>query len=136
MDKLLKWTIIIAFAIVLVIIANIAGAEPPYWQVIMAEAVSEGYDGMYAVACVIRNRDYNLRGFAGAKRKDLADFCERNGQRYILQAKEIERLVFKEAAKDTTGGATHFEALERYGVPYWARSMQKTCKIGRHTFFK
>jgi len=102
----------------------------------MAEAVSEGYSGMYAVACVIRNRGGDLRGFCGGKRKDLDDFCKRQGQRYILQAKKIERLVFEEDACDTTGGATHFENLEAYGVPYWAKGMTITAKIGDHTFFK
>lgn len=38
------------------------GEEIPYWQVIMAEAVSEGEIGMYAVACVIRNRGGKLNG--------------------------------------------------------------------------
>ncbi len=128
--------IIIFLLIALCIFLEAEGATIPYWQVIMAEAVGEGYDGMYAVACVIRNRGGNLNGFYGAKRKDLDDFCKRNGQSYIVQAKAIERLVFEENSSDTTGGATHYEALERYGTPYWAGGMKITCKIGNHTFFK
>ena len=110
--------------------------EVPYWQVIMAEAVSEGYDGMYAVACVIRNRKGSLDGFYGARRKDLVVFCEKQGKKYIMEAKRIERYVFHENSFDTTGGATHFENIEVFGVPYWAKKMRVTSKIGRHTFYK
>ncbi len=110
--------------------------DPAIWKVLMAEAVSEGEAGMYAVACVIRNRGGDLDGFYGGKRKDLDDFCKRNGSRYILQAKVIARRVFEESTPDSTGGATHFENVERFGIPYWAREMTVTAKIGRHTFFK
>ncbi len=135
--KLLRYTVLTGILIGVLLVAGIARAEEvPYWKVIMAEAVSEGYDGMYAVACVIRNRGGGLRGFYGAKRKDLDDFCKRQGQRYIVQAQAIERAIFEESSRDTTSGATHYEALERYGVPYWAGKMRETCKIGEHTFFK
>lgn len=107
-----------------------------YWKVIMAEAVSEGYDGMYAVACVIRNRGGNLNAFCGAKRKDLDDFCKRQGVHYISLAKTIEKCVFEENGKDITLGATHFENVGTYGVPYWASEMRETVKIGGHIFYK
>jgi len=113
-----------------------AQTQPPMYQVIMAEAVSEGYSGMYAVACVIRNRGGDLHGFCGAKRKDLSLFCNRQGGKALSEARQIERIVFGENGPDSTGGATHFEAVERYGMPYWAKGMQVTTKIGQHTFFK
>lgn len=113
-----------------------AHAAPEIWKVLLAEAASEGYDGMYAVACVIRNRGGDLRGFCGAKRKDLDGFCERQGRKYIDMAKDIERRVFTENAPDSTDGATHFENIEKYGVPYWAKGMTVTAKIGFHTFFR
>ncbi len=110
--------------------------DTPIWKVIMAEAVSEGYEGMYAVACVIRNRGGDLHGFCGAKRKDLSVFCNRQGRRAISQARKIEERVFEFYGPDTTKGATHFENIEAFGVPYWAKSMTITTKIGRHTFYK
>jgi len=110
--------------------------QPPYWQVIMAEAVSDGYQGMYAVACVIRNRGGDLHGFCGSKRKDISLFCNRQGGKFMRQAREIERTVFKDNGPDITHGATHFEAVEKYGMPKWARGMKVTAKIGEHTFFK
>ena len=102
----------------------------------MAEAVSEGYSGLYAVACVIRNRGGDLNGFYGAKRKDLDEFCIRQGETYISQAKEIQDRVFTQGACDNTGGATHYENIEKFGTPYWAKGMTRTVKIGSHTFFK
>jgi len=111
-------------------------AQPAYWQVIMAEAVSDGYQGMYAVACVIRNRGGDLHGFCGSKRKDLSLFCSRQGGKFIRQARDIERIVFEKNGPDITHGATHFEAVERYGMPKWAKGMKVTARIGEHTFFK
>ena len=109
--------------------------QPQIWQVLMAEAVSEGYDGMYAVACVIRNRGGNLNGFYGAKRKDLDDFCRRQGS-YIALAKSVEKRVFKNGGTDITHGATHFENIGRFGNPYWTKEMIITVKIGNHTFYR
>jgi len=135
-----KWFIpLLIIFLFIVFFCSLAFAEeitaPPIWKVLMAEAVSEGYDGMYAVACVIRNRGGDLRGFMGAKRSDLDEFCNRQGKRHIEMAKRIETLVFKNNAKDITGKATHFENVGKYGTPYWAKEMVVTCKIGKHTFF-
>lgn len=113
-----------------------SAAQIPYWKVIMAEAVSEGYEGMYAVACVIRNRGGDLRGFMGAKRPDLDDFVKRQGQGFICMAKEIQKEVFERNGPDITQGATHFENIRRFSMPYWAEEMIVTCKINKHTFFK
>ena len=37
---------------------------------------------------------------------------------------------------DNTGGATHFENLEKYGVPYWAKEMDAVGRVGEHTYFR
>lgn len=113
-----------------------ANTQPPIWQVIMAEAVGDGYNGMYAVACVIRNRGGDLHAFCGSGRKDLSVFCARQGGKAISEARTIERIIFEQGGPDVTGGATHFEAVQRYGMPYWANGMRVTVKIGEHTFFK
>ena len=113
-----------------------AWASPQYYQVLMAEAVSEGELGMMAVACVIRNRNGNLSGFYGAKRADLDDFCQRQGKKWIDIAKKIEKNYIWGDMPDITFGATHYEAIEKYGIPYWAKDMVVTIKIGDHTFYK
>jgi hypothetical protein len=33
-------------------------------------------------------------------------------------------------------GATNWENVEAFGVPYWAKDMEITAKIGSHTFYK
>ena len=123
--------------LLIAIMAQPAMAETPaIWKVIMAEAVSEGRSGMYAVACVIRNRGGKLNGFMGAKRPDLDHFVQKQGQRYIHMAKEIQEEVFERNGTDITKGATHFENIRSFGMPYWAKGMIVTARIGRHTFFK
>lgn len=125
------------FIFIFLMISQICMAEtPPIWKVLLAEASNQGYEGMYAVACVIRNRGGDLHGFYGAKRKDLSVFCDRQGRHIISQARKIEQIVFEQAGVDTTASATHFENIEAFGVPYWAREMIETVKIGDHTFFK
>jgi len=111
-------------------------ADLQYWKVLMAEAVSEGYEGMYAVACVIRNRGGRLNGFCGANREDLDGFCIKQGKQYISIAKTVERHVFIEDGWDVTFGASHFENIEKFGEPCWTKGMISTAKIGNHTFYK
>lgn len=91
---------------------------------------------MYAVACVIRNRGGDTRGFVGKRRSDLDSFIQKQGQRYIRMAKEIQEKVFERNGADSTKGSTHFENIEHFGVPYWAKEMTITVKIGKHTFYR
>lgn len=105
---------------------------------IMAEAVGEGDRGMYAVACVYRNR-LNAGiplGCVGLKRKDLIRFCNRESAGANNAANRIVSQVFVKHEPDITGGATHYENIEAFGMPRWAKNMKVTAKIGRHTFFK
>lgn len=108
------------------------------WKGLIAEDVAGGYRGMYAVACCVRNR-LNTgmdHGLVAMKRRDLNRFIKQEGKTYELMAKDILRKVFLENAPDVTRGATHYEAVERYGLPKWAKGMVRTAKIGEHTFFK
>jgi len=108
------------------------------WKGLIAEAVGEGYDGMYAVCCVYRNRlekGMSL-GCVGLKRKDLDEFVKRQGKKYEYMAKEIIEEVFFNRNIDVTKGATHYENIEVFGVPYWVKNMEITTKIGDHTFYK
>jgi hypothetical protein len=126
---------------VLLFIAT-ASAQQPYpanlWKGLIAEDVAGGYQGMYAVACCVRNRlNTGLNtGLCGLKRKDLNAFVNRQPKKYHEIAKQIVKKVFEDNAPDITGGGTHYEAVEKYGLPRWARGMDRTAKIGEHTFFK
>lgn len=108
------------------------------WKGVIGEAVSEGYDGMYAVACVYRNRlKQNISlGCVAMKRTDLDKFISMQGEKYEVAAKKIIKKVFIENGPDITYGATHYENVEKFGLPYWAVKMEVTAKIGSHTFFK
>ena len=108
------------------------------WKGLIAEATSDGYDGMYAVACCVRNRlskGMNT-GLCGLKRRNLDEFVQKEGKQRETMAKRIVQEVFERGGRDTTFGATHFECVERYGKPYWAKTMSVCCKIGEHTFYK
>jgi len=108
------------------------------WKGIIGEAVGEGYCGMYAVACCYRNRLSKgmALGCVALKRKDLDEFVGKQGYRNELRAKAVMREVFELSGGDVTNGATHYENVEKYGLPYWAKNMGVVARIGCHTFFK
>lgn len=108
------------------------------WKGLIAEAVSEGELGMRAVACVVHNRlNKGMNsGLVALKRKDLDKFVWKQGKKYEIQAKKIIQDIFYHSGSDITNGATHYENIEKYGKPYWVKNMIKTCKIGKHTFYK
>ena len=127
---------------ILVLFICCAHAQTTYpknlWKGLIAEDVSGGYQGMYAVACCVRNRlntEMNI-GLVALKRKDLDRFVKKEGVKYELMAKDIVYKVFLENAPDITQGAIHYEAVEKYGLPRWALGMVRTVKIGEHTYFR
>jgi len=50
--------------------------------------------------------------------------------------KDVVRGVVRGDVPDNTKGATHFENIQQFGMPYWAPEMTPTGKIGSHTYFK
>lgn len=123
---------------VLALISSVLAYDLPdnFWRGLVAEAVGDGYSGMYAVATCVRNRlDKGMStGLCGLDRKDLISFVTRQGKKYELMAKKIIKEVFEEKGVDTTGGAIYFENIKRYGKPKWCKVM--TVKIKNHTFYK
>jgi len=109
------------------------------WKGIIGEAVSEGFCGMYAVACCYRNRIAKglPLGCVALKRKDLDEFIEREaGVGASSMAQGIIKAVFEFEGKDITNGSTHYENIEKYGEPYWVKGMEIVAKIGCHTFYR
>lgn len=144
--RLIPWLILTIIIFILAILLFSCDKDPVwameipsnFWQGLIAEDVSGGYQGMYAVACCVRNR-LNIgmtMGLVGLKRKDLDAFVKRQGVKYELMAKDIVRKVFYENAPDITKGATHYENIERFGIPYWAKDMVRIVKVKSHTFYK
>ena len=105
------------------------------WEaIVITEASSESYAGKLAVAEVLRNRGWSPKGFAGIKRKDLSSFLLEQPPSVRAEAKEALRAARR--GSNITGAATHFENVEQFGLPGWAKRMETTAKIGSHTFFK
>jgi hypothetical protein len=143
------WAVIIFFvalAVLFCLCVCVSNAEEveahmlydKYWKLLITEAGGEGKPGMYAVACVVRNRLQRgmSDGLVSALRPDFNDFIARQESSTIRDAKDVCHQVFVRAAVDITKGATHFENVKRYGYPKWAKHMKTTTVIGNHTFFK
>lgn len=146
-SDIITWAIIIAVcAFLIFIVMNVlvcrayAEAEIPpdnLWKGLIGEAVGEGYDGMYAVCWVYRNRlekGMSL-GCVALKRKDLDKFIKKQGVYYEYLAKDIVERVFYSYAEDPTFGSTHYESV-LYPKPKWAYAMQIRVTIGKHIFYK
>jgi len=108
------------------------------WKGVIGEAVSEGYEGIYAVICVYKNRINKGMplGCVALKRKDLDTFVDKQDKKWKYIAKELVEYVFNGKGSDITNGATHYENIEKFGEPPWAPDMVITCKIKNHTFYK
>lgn len=95
---------------------------------ILGEARGEGYAGMYAVACAIRNRG-TLEGVYGAG----ADISDARPQTW---ARALSAWQNSATGPDVTHGATHWESTD-FDRPYWAQyPMVETFRIEKHIFYK
>lgn len=95
-------------------------------RAIIGEASGEGYRGMLAVACGIRNRG-TLKGVYGLHARHV--------DKEPGWVWDLARKAWKESEhNDIVGGAGHWEMSSR--IPWWAKGMIVTAKIGHHTFYK
>ena len=101
---------------------------------------SSSYEGMYAVACAIRNRG-TLKGVYGLK---AIRWSEGSLKRFkgTREVETISAETFHQASKawfssesgiDVTKGATHWEMKSSF--PWWAKSMTVTL-ILNNVFYK
>ena len=100
-------------------------------KVILGEAADQGLDGMIAVAEVIRNRG-KLRGFS-SMRRNLDKFASQQPQRIQVLA---ERAWKMSRYTNYTNGATHFDNVDRFGMPVWAHGMIRTAKVADMIYFR
>lgn len=100
-------------------------------KVILGEAADQGLDGMIAVAEVIRNRG-KLRGFS-SMRRNLDKFASQQPQRIQILA---ERAWKMSRYTNYTNGATHFDNVDRFGMPVWAHGMIRTAKVADMIYFR
>lgn len=130
-------------------------------RTIWGEARGEGRAGQVAVGWSIRNRvemdlhhdgkpDWWGEGYSGVCQAKWQFSCWNPGdpnQPYLsgklaipatefATAKDVARAVIAGADPDPTGGATHYYATSMPKPPAWAPLATRTCKIGRHVFFR
>ena len=128
-----------AFLVFVFIAANVSAAEYPgdLWKGILREAADQGYKGMYAVACVVRNRYFNNMddGLSGMHRRDLQRFVDKHPRRFHAMARRALADAFATDAIDITHGATQFEST-RFRDPWWCKNMLTTAIILDHVFYR
>ena len=130
-------------------------------RTLWGEARGEGLAGMIAVGWTVRNRveldlgsdgkpDWWGEGYEGVCRKPWQFSCWNvsdpnsaylRGEKPIppaqfMQAREAAVAVIEGRRPDPTGGATHYYSTSLAKPPVWTRGATRTCKIGRHVFFK
>lgn len=116
---------------VLLMVAKCASAEVREDQAVRAiigEASDQGYQGMLAVACAIRNRGH-LKGVYGLNAKHVDREPEWVWERARKAWRESEKI-------DVVFGADHWENIKAFGTPYWAKDMEKTVTVKDHSFYK
>lgn len=98
-------------------------------KAIISEAANQGLDGMTALAEAIRNRG-TCQGVCGLQRESFIS-------RQPNWVKEMAKVAWKRSASTNyVRGADHWENVEAFGMPEWAKGMETTAKIKNHTFFK
>lgn len=103
-------------------------------QTLVAEAGGEGFAGLLAVAEVMRERGWNLRPFCASRRKDLAQFVAKQGAKVRQQAREA--IAQARAGSQTVKGSTHYENIDAFGVPRWAKGKTAIAVVGNHHFYR
>jgi hypothetical protein len=119
-------------------------------QAVYYEAASEGLDGGRAVAQIVLNRMRHAAYpasvcavvYQGVERKTGCQFsftCDGSLSRVPvssiwLRSRQIAQEALAGKVFAAVGHSTHYHA--DYVVPYWADSLDKTVKIGRHIFYR
>lgn len=122
----------IVLAVILILCAGMAQAgeitEDVAVRVLIGEAGNQGEHGMICVAEVLRQRG-STKGFYGLKAKHVD-----SQPAWVWE--QARRAWRKSATTHFTSQATHFENIESFGVPSWARGMRIVYKYKAHTFYK
>lgn len=99
-------------------------------RTIIGEAENQGYEGMLAVACAIRNRG-TLKGVYGLNNPRVVKDLYSNKVMW-----NARKAWFASYEHDITNGAKFWENTTDFGYPYWVKHMVKTFQYKAHTFYK
>lgn len=105
-------------------------------KAIIGEAENQGFHGMLAVACGIRNRN-TLQGVYGLKAARVRN--HQYNSTTLNQANLAWSLASNSDIKDNCdflGGATHWDNINAFGKPNWANSMIETYRYRDHVFYR
>lgn len=133
------------------------GGTPPIWSeggralrdgvdiaiaTMVLEAAGEGFDGMVAVAEVIRNR-------AAEARENYGEVClapyqfscwndAARAREFLAKHRDVFETAFRawlaSAGSNLTRGATFYHA--DYVSPSWATGFTRSARVGRHLFYR
>jgi len=99
-------------------------------KAIIGEAEDQGYRGMLAVACAIRNRG-TLKGVYGLRSARVRNY------EFSRQTHKMAFLAWAESEKvDITNGATHWENIKAFGTPCWVKKCIEVFRHKDHVFYK
>ena len=131
---------VIVLLIAMLLAGKAEARQPEYprnlWMGLIGEASGDGERGMMAVCCVIRNRlamGMDI-GLVAMKRRDLGQFCKKEGHSREIMAKRVVQEVFEQRVPDITYGAIYFEG-DQYPKPRWAYNKTVVARIGHHIFY-
>ena len=121
--------IIITFVLATLTVQSCQGAEVEESQAIRAiigEASDQGFQGMLAIACGIRNRG-TLKGVYGLNAKHVD-----NEPQWVWR---LAKKAWKKSEHNRIHPGTNWENIKAFGEPYWVKSMVKVYKHKDHIFY-
>ena len=95
-------------------------------RAIIGESSSQGFKGMLAAACGIRNRG-TLKGVYGLNAKHVD-----NEPQWVF---DLAKKAWEESEHNRIHTGTNWENIKVFGEPYWVKSMVKVYEYKDHIFY-
>ena len=93
----------------------------------IGEASSQGYMGLLAVSCGIRNRG-TLQGVYGLNAKHVD-----SEPKWVW---DMARKAWEASLNNRIHPGTNWENIKSFGKPYWTKNMQEVYRWKNHVFYK
>ena len=120
------------------IFAEDAGGGPEAWSAVGNVALNRLKSGKFgnSLEGVIKKMSAAIQTkspqWQKADKGELNDF----ERRVFEKIKQVAEGLVSGQLPDNTKGATHFENLNAFPRPYWAKGMDAVSRVGQHTYFK
>jgi len=96
-------------------------------RAVIGEASNQGYHGMLAVACGIRNRG-NLMGVYGVRARHV--------DHEPMWVWDMARQAWEDSEDNRIHDGDHWENVGTFGIPSWAYGMVEVYRHKDHVFYK